>query len=97
MLDLLATSLCLLSGVGCGEEDLAGPAGTGPKAAPNSVVVSDSQCATVQFRITSATEVQATFPSRAACATGLVLIPGPAASWAQHPDRPCRPGRLADR
>ncbi len=88
MLTVLALTVCGFSGLGCTDEELTAPRRAVQEATANTLVVSDSLCAKMQFTITSATAVTTAFPNRTTCgAAGLVLIRGQAATWAQSPNR----------
>jgi len=89
MLLLCLTALASPLMGSCRDEVPLGP--SRPGLPPSSVLVSsDSLCARVSFTITSATAVTTTFPNRNTCTSGLVVIRGPAASWAQKPSRRLR-------
>lgn len=74
-MSLLATTLCLLSGLGCTDEEVTGPRAAGPKTGASNVVASDSLWATLQFKLTG-NSAQTTFPVQSSCTSGLVLTPG---------------------
>ncbi len=80
------TSGATLYAAACRSDEPLAPPGT--VVAASVPVVADSNCSKVFFKILSATSVQTTFPNRATCSTtGLVIIKGPAATWAQSPNR----------
>jgi hypothetical protein len=88
MLTVLALTVCGFSGLGCTDEELTAPRRAVQEVTANTLVVADTLCTKMQFTITSATAVTTLFPNRTTCSTtGLVLIRGQAATWAQSPNR----------
>lgn len=85
----LGCVLALLSFASGGCRDEMPTGGALPSDHPvfQSILSSDSVCARLTFTITSSTAVTTTFPSRTTCISGLVVIKGPNATWAQNPNR----------